>query len=161
MPSVDVAYGQTRGGTPEETLGETTQVVPYNNPVSPNPFNNDLANWDRINPQDLDLIMRAAETGAQNVFDPAMIGSLLKTNRVQAQVDDIMPDLVTALDKLCRLLLLFYWHNNEFAENYGADEMAEFEEVLQDSIKRMGTMVLFLKQRAEESPSANIDALSE
>lgn len=122
--------------------------------------NLDEANWDRIQQKDVDFLMRAANSGSGNVFDSAMIGVLLRTNRASAQVSDWMPDLVNGLDTKCRLVLLFYWHNQDFAEDYGEDEMAEFEDVLLNSIKVDGQLVLFLKQRSGESSSTKIDALS-
>jgi len=75
-------------------------------------------------------------------------------------VDQWVPDLVTALDRLCRTLLLFYWKNPDFSKGYGTDEMSELEDVLLSVIKSMGTIVLFFKQRASESPGTKIDAFS-
>lgn len=122
--------------------------------------NLDEANWDKIQKRDMDFLVRAGNAGSKEVFDSAMIGSLLKTNRASAQISQWLPDLVNDLDVKCRLLLLFYWHNKDFAEDYGADELAEFEDVLLSSIKTDGQLVLFLKQRAGESSSTKIDAFS-
>ena len=133
-----------------------------NNPEIPgsDPFENDFANWDRIKPNNssLDFLSRAADSGSQQVFDPAMIGMILRTTRSGAQVDQWVPDLVAALDTKCRLLLLFYWHNNDFAEDYGKDELQEFEDQLLSSIKTDGTVILFLKQKAGESSNTKVDA---
>jgi hypothetical protein len=60
---------------------------------------------------------------------------------------------------MCRLLLLFYWHNSEFAEEYGIDEMADFEDLLLSTIKSTSKVVLFLKQRAVESSTGQTDVL--
>lgn len=144
-----------------ETQGMTSStIVPMQHEPFPDPFNPDLANYDKIKQKDIDFLMRAADSGSQNVFDPAMIGVLLKTNRTLIQVDQWVPDLVTALDRLCRTLLLFYWKNPDFSHGYGTDEMAELEDVMLNVIKSLGTIVLFFKQRASESPGTKIDAFS-
>ncbi len=122
--------------------------------------NHDEANWDKIQKRDMDFLLRAGNSGSKPVFDSAMIGALLRTNRSSAQISQWLPDLVNAMDVKCRLLLLFYWHNHDFAEDYGEDELAEFEDVLLNSIKIDGQLVLFLKQRAGESASTKIDAFS-
>lgn len=122
---------------------------------------NDQANWDRIQPKEVDLLERALQSGHNPVFDSAMVGVLLRSSRASAQVAQWLPDLVNALDTKCRLLLLFYWHNDDFAQDYGKDELAEFEDTLLDSIKRDGQLVLFLKQKSGESASMKIDALAE
>lgn len=122
--------------------------------------NMDEANWDKIQKRDIDFLLRAGNSGSKPVFDSAMIGTLLRTNRSSNQISQYLPDLVNAMDVKCRLLLLFYWHNKDFSEAYGSDELAEFEDVLLNSIKVDGQLVLFLKQRAGESSSTKIDAFS-
>lgn len=160
FPAMDNAGGTNEQGVPETYGQSQTEMVPMNNPESPDPFNPDLANYDKIKKNDVEFLMRAADAGSTNVFDPAMIGVLLKTNRTLIQVDQWIPDLVTSLDRLCRTLLLFYWKNPDFSSGYGSDEMAELEDVLLSVIKSMGTIVLFFKQRASESPGTKIDAFS-
>jgi len=156
----DTAYtGSSEYGVPETQTVTQQMQVPIEHPEVPDATNPDLANFDKIKQNDIDFLSRAADANAKNVFDPAMIGTILKSSRTQAQVDQWLPALVGSLDKLCRLSLLFYWKNADFAEMYGKDEMSEFEDVLLNSIKVMGTIVLFLKQRANEDSSSKVDAL--
>ena len=169
----DQIYGGTAFPTDQGDMGvnnlgvQERQPFSQREPITMNSMqdpsqdwrNMDEANWDRIKPQDTSFLLRAANSGNQPVFDAAMIGTLLRTNRASAKVDQWLPDLVNSLDVHCRLLLLFYWHNQDFSEDYGKDEMAEFEDVLLDAIKTEGKLVLFLKQKAGESSDVNIDAL--
>ena len=170
----DQIYGGTPFPTDQGDMGvnnlgvQERQPFSQREPVTMNSMqdpshdwrNMDEANWDRIKPQDTSFLLRAANSGNQPVFDSAMIGTLLRTNRASAKVDQWLPDLVNSLDVHCRLLLLFYWHNQDFAEDYGKDELAEFEDVLLDAIKTEGKLVLFLKQKAGESSSVNVDAMA-
>ena len=121
----------------------------------------DQANWDRINPAELSFLQRAADSGSQPVFESGMMGMILKSNRSNSQIDEWLPDFVTGLDSHCRLLLQFYWHNQDFANSYGKDELSEFESLLLDVIKIEGQVILFLKQRAGESDDTKVDALAE
>ena len=160
FPDTNAVSGTNEFGLPEQWDLQTSDAIPMNNPEYPDVENHDLANWSKIKNSDADFLSRAADSGSQQVFDPAMIGAILKTNRTQSQVDNWTPDLVGAEDKLSRLLLLFYWKNSEFAKLYGRDEMSEFEDILLNTIKNMGTVVLFLKQRSGESDDRGIDALN-
>jgi hypothetical protein len=54
---------------------------------------------------------------------------------------------------------MFYWHNSDFAEQYGIDEMADFEDLLLSTIKSTAKIVLFLKQRSVENSTTSTDAL--
>lgn len=93
-------------------------------------------------------VMNAAQSGQREVFDTAMIGSLLKTVRDDNLVDRYMPDLMKGMDRLGRILFLFYWHNEKFAERYGQADMIELEDGLRNAFEDMGDIVLFLRQQA-------------
>ena len=107
----------------------------------------------------MDLVMRAA-SGGESVFDTGMLGAIIKCHRTMAQVDEYLPDLSGALDKTCRLYLLFLYKNADFSENYGSSEMASLEDVFLENIKSLGELVLFLKQRSAESSDKQTDALA-
>jgi len=94
------------------------------------------------------LVMQAAQTGQKEVFDTAMIGSLLKAVRDDNMIDKYMGDLTKGMDRLGRILFLFYWHNEKFADRYGQADMVELEDGLRNAFEGMGDIVLFLKQRA-------------
>lgn len=162
FPPKDIELGTNQSGVMETQPTTQLSQIPLNSMADPSQDwrNMDEANWDKVKPRDLDFIMRAADSGSKPVFESSILNLLLRTNRTSNQVDEWLPDLVKGLDSKCRLLLLFYWHNADFSEDYGKDEMAEFEDVLLNSIKTDGQLVLFLKQKAGESANANIDAFS-
>lgn len=93
----------------------------------------------------------AASTGQKEIFDTAMIGSLLRSVRDDSMVDRYMDDLMGGLDRLGRILFLFYWHNEKFSDRYGKDEMVELEDGLRNAFEYLGDITLFLKQRSIEA----------
>jgi hypothetical protein len=113
-------------------------------------------------------VMQAAQTGQREVFDTAMIGTMLRAVRDDGLVDRYMGELTKGLDKLGRILFMFYWHGDRFADRYGKADMPELEDSLRNAFEMLGDVILFLKQKTiepfpEESagdvdlgPSANI-----
>lgn len=113
-------------------------------------------------------VMQAAQTGQREVFDTAMIGTMLRAVRDDGLVDRYMGELTKGLDKLGRILFMFYWHGDRFAERYGKADMPELEDSLRNAFEMLGDVILFLKQKTiepfpEESsgdvdlgPSANV-----
>lgn len=95
----------------------------------------------------LEAAMMAAQTGQKEVFDTAMLGSLLKATRDENLVDRYMGDLMKGLDRLGRILFLFYWHQDEFEDRYGKQDMVELEDGLRNAFEAMGDIVLFLRQK--------------
>lgn len=95
--------------------------------------------------------LQAAQTGQKEIFDTAMIGSLLKAVRDDSMIDRYMSDLMKGLDRLGRILFLFYWHGDQFKERYGKTDMIELEDGIRNAFEYLGDLVLFLKQRAVDS----------
>ena len=155
----NTAYGATRDGTPMETEGTyNQQMIPPNPPQIP-ATDPSFGSWDQPSSEDMGLLERASNSNSREVFDPAMIGILVRTTRAESIVQEYIPEFVDNLDRMIRLLLLFYWHNAEFADSYGIDEMADFEDLLQSTIKTTGKTILFLKQKSVESSTGATDVL--
>jgi hypothetical protein len=76
-----------------------------------------------------------------------MISGLLKVVRQDGLVDRYLGDLMKALDKLGRILFLFYWHSDEFEDRYGKQDLPELEDTLRNSFEVLGDLVLFLKEK--------------
>lgn len=99
---------------------------------------------------------QAAQSGQKQVFDTTMISGLLKSVRQDSIIDRYLGDLRTALDRLGRILFLFYWHNEEFEDRYGKGELPELEDTTRNSFEGLGDLVLFLKERTVDPyPSVN------
>lgn len=95
----------------------------------------------------MQTIIDAANSGQREIFDTTMIGSMLRAVRDDTMVDRYMGDLMKGLDKLGRILFMFYWHGDQFAERYGKADMPELEDSLRNAFEMVGDCVLFLKGR--------------
>lgn len=95
-------------------------------------------------------VLDAASTGQREIFDTAMIGTMLRAVRDDGLVDRYMGDLTKGLDKLGRILFMFYWHGDRFAERYGKADMPELEDSLRNAFEMLGDVILFLKQKTIE-----------
>lgn len=106
-------------------------------------------------------VMEASQTGQKEVFDTAMIGSMLRAVRDDSMVDRYMGELTKGLDKLGRILFMFYWHGDRFADRYGKADMPELEDSLRNAFEMLGDVILFLKQKTiepyPEEAGADID----
>jgi len=141
---------------PEEPSG----TDPYTGvPMAPNAVNveeyglpkGDRAAYEtdpRLDPEMVAMSQRAAQTGQKEVFDASVLAGLLRKTRVEEGFDKYLGDLFLAVDRLGRLLFMYYWHYDKFSERYGVEEMKELESSLKDSFSGLGDLVLFLKKRA-------------
>jgi hypothetical protein len=105
---------------------------------------------------DVQKILDAANSGQKEVFDTAMIGGMLRAVRDDSLVDRYMGELTKGLDKLGRILFMFYWHGDRFADRYGKSDMPELEDALRNAFEMLGDVILFLKQKTiDPYPDAN------
>jgi hypothetical protein len=58
-----------------------------------------------------------------------------------------------ALDKLGRILFMFYWHQEEFEDRYGKQDLPELEDSIRNAFEVLGDVVLFLKEKTVQSRS--------
>jgi len=100
--------------------------------------------------QSLNGVLDAAQTGQKEVFDTAMIGTMLRAVRDDGLVDRYMGELTKGLDKLGRIMFMFYWHGDRFADRYGKSDMPELEDSLRNAFEMLGDVILFLKQKTIE-----------
>lgn len=141
-------YGQEpvgRGMYPARYPEEYTSLVPgmdsnLTDPKIYDPFY-------MPDPKAMQAGQQASQSGQKEVFDTAMISGLLKTVRQDGLVDRYLGDLMKALDKLGRILFLFYWHQEEFEDRYGKQDLPELEDTLRNAFEVLGDLVLFLKEK--------------
>ena len=98
-----------------------------------------------------ELASTAGKTNQREVFDPGLIGSLIKVVDSDSLVDKYIGDLMLALDRIGRILFLYYQHNDHFREQYGEEDQTELEDSLRNIFKSLGELVLFLKRRSVKS----------
>lgn len=101
-------------------------------------------------PMGVQQVEQAAATGQKEIFDTAMVGTLLKAVRDDTMVDRYIAKLMAGMDSLGRILFSFYWHGNEFADRYGKADMPELEDSLRNAFEMLGDCILFLKQKTIE-----------
>lgn len=95
----------------------------------------------------MQVAQQAAQSGQKEVFDTAMVSGMLKAVRQDTLVDRYLGDLMKALDKLGRILFMFYWHQEEFEDRYGKQDLPELEDSLRNAFEVLGDVVLFLKEK--------------
>ena len=115
----------------------------------------------QLDRKDIRSVLNAAQSGQREVFDTAMIGSMLRAVRDDSLVDRYMGELTSGLDKLGRIMFMFYWHGDRFAERYGKSDMPELEDSLRNAFEMLGDVILFLKQKTidpyPEESSSDVD----
>jgi hypothetical protein len=153
---VDPFTGATVQGTQVDLMrGQTIGQTPPQNSVQPG-FN--LGGEAQQDMNAGSLAQQAAQAGQKKVFDHAAIGGLSKVYDSSAVIDSYVPEMMKSLDRVGRILFLFYWKNEEFSNRYGSEDMAEMEDMIRGVFKSFGDLVLKLKQKSVEPESAS-DAL--
>ncbi len=125
-------------------------------------------NWQNFEAKDFKQNLQSAQTagreGQKEVFDVSMMAGMLKTVRQESIVDRHLGDLMSALDSLGRLIMNFYWHQEEFADRYGKSDLPELEDSLRNAFESLGDITLFLKEKTIESSfdkgDINLDEVS-
>ena len=110
----------------------------------------------RLDSTPIQAAVAASATGNKEVFDIPVLAGLIKAVNVEDLTDRYIGDLMTGLDRVGRLLLLFYWHNDKFRDRYGDGEMQELEDSIRNTFKSTGDLILFLKKKAVEPDLAAI-----
>ena len=118
------------------------------------------------NPSELDMdatyqAQQAAQQGQKEVMDTSVVAGLVKTMDVDAAVDNYIGDLMLGLDRLGRILFMYYWHYEKFKDRYGAQDMPELEDNLRNTFDSMGDLTLFLKQKTIEPEVSGATAEAE
>jgi hypothetical protein len=113
---------------------------------------------------DMDATYRAeqaANQGQKEVMDTAVIGGLVKTMDPDAAVDQYLGDLILGLDRVGRILFMYYWHYDKFKDRYGSQDMPELEDSLKNVFDGLGDLVIFLKQKTIEPELSSATAEAE
>ena len=108
---------------------------------------------------DIETAVQASDNGMKEVMDVSVLRTLAMNSKSLDLVDEYIPDLLRGLDRVGRLLFLFYWHNDDFSERYGTDEMTELEQSLRDVFQSLSDLVLFLSKKTI-SPDTSTEAVA-
>jgi hypothetical protein len=141
--SAPTIFGSEQAFRVEDASADNTDPSVYD------PFQNYQAEDFQTSVQ---VAQQAGADGQKEVFDTAMISGMLKAVRQDSLVERYLGSLMEALDALGRLLLNFYWHQEEFSDRYGKADMPELEDSIRNAFESLGDITLFLKEKTIESP---------
>ncbi len=89
-----------------------------------------------------------AQFGDRNLFEHGILGALATTSSTIDKVGTYIPDLTAAVDKLGRILFLFWYKAEDFKKIYQVNEYTKYEDLLVNTFKNLGDIVLSLKKKA-------------
>lgn len=94
--------------------------------------------------------VQLAQNGQKEIFDTQAITALSKYTDSSSKVLQYVPNYVSTLDKLGRMLFLAYWDTKTFEEMYGKDELPELIELVKNVFTNLGDLVIFLKRKVPD-----------
>lgn len=118
-------------------------------------------------PRAMQVAQNASQQGQREVFDTAMVSSMLRTTSDDGLVDKYMKSLMKALDSLGRMVFNLHWHGERFAERYGEGEMPELEDSLRNTFEATGKLILFLRRKTtvaapdEDAQAEDLDEVAD
>lgn len=98
----------------------------------------------------------ASSNQLPNVFEHGLVGSLVQVYDSISMIDKYLPDMEEALDRMGRILFLFYWKPRDFEDAYGADDMANLENQILSNFKSFGSLALDLLKRSKKRKLGNV-----
>jgi hypothetical protein len=108
----------------------------------------DENNYNAINDKDIKNLNKATSGGQKDVFNAAAISALANVGDVSAEIEEYLPAMMKALDKLGRTLFLFYWHGEDIQERYGKTEAKSLEDDISNLFENLGDTIIKLKKNA-------------
>jgi len=155
------AFPEPQIGT-DPSLGNVPVIYPQTDNIPANEGGEDRKYGD--NYMDMEATYRAeqaAQTGQKEVLDTSVITGLVKSMDPDQAVDQFISDLMLGLDRVGRILFMYYWHFDKFKERYGQQDMPELEDNLRNVFENLGDLTLFLKQKTIEPDVSDANAEAE
>lgn len=143
-----IKYAETVYDDDERTNIPYEDVVPREEQETLDPETADM---------DVDKVVDASEKGVKDVMDVSVLKALASNGSPSRMVEDYMQDLLLALDRIGRILFMFYWHYNQFKDQYGQEKMSELEDSLRDNFQNLSELTLFL-HKSTSGDGANLFA---
>jgi hypothetical protein len=85
--------------------------------------------------------MQGAVTGDQLLADAGALVSLSSMSNIDTLVESYMSDLEKALDKLGRMLFLYWWKSDKFIEKYHDSDLQETEDSIRNIFRGLGDLI--------------------
>lgn len=89
----------------------------------------------------------AQQMGVQDLFDSSMMGSIVRAVRDESVIDRNLKSVYETINTLGRIRLGLYWHQDQFEDRYGKQELPELEEQLKSNFHSLGDLYLFMKTK--------------
>jgi hypothetical protein len=132
---------QTTPITTIQTMGGREHGLPESSDGSP------------IFPQHIiERAMAAADAGIKEVFDVSVLSGLVEVADLSGLRNEYLVDMIKGMDKIARMLFLYYWHFDEFKDRYGEEDMRKLEDTLRKVFVSLGDLILFLKEKTAYNP---------
>jgi hypothetical protein len=94
--------------------------------------------------------IQGAQTGDKKLMDAATISSMATFNDIDDLIDEYLPDLEKALDKLGRMIFMFWYKTDKFADKYTNTQIKETEDTLRNLFKELGKTIHKFKTSKSE-----------
>lgn len=107
------------------------------------------------------LAQLAQGENSPQIFEHGVVGTLVQTYDSVSMIDKYLPDMEQALDKLGRLLFLFYWKPRDFEDAYGADDMTNMENQILSNFRSFGELVLELLKKSDTRRKGSVSLAGE
>ena len=104
----------------------------------------------------MSLYNLSQQRGVGSLFEHGVVGSLTQTFDSAAIIDTYTPDLLSALDRLGRIMFLFYWKPEDFAQAFGSDDQTQLENKLVSNFKSFGDLVIELLQKTKRRNEGSV-----
>lgn len=152
-------------GVEPSGLGAVPAIYPQEEFLPVDALSSQLANPSAYDPfylpdeRAMQVAQQAVMSGQKEVFDTAMISGMLKSVRQETLIDRYLGDLMKALDKLGRILFMFYWHQEEFEDRYGKQDLPELEDSIRNAFETLGDVCLFLQEKTVKGIGSLLDGV--
>ncbi len=100
-----------------------------------------------------ELAMQAMQAGAPEVFDAGVLGTMSGVHEANRLVMSFIPELEKALDRIGRMIFLFWWKYDDFSDQYGVNDMYETEDKLRNLFKAFGDIIIKFKRKGTAAAS--------
>ena len=91
-----------------------------------------------------ELFQYSEANDVKTLFEHGAVKEIIKTYDVGMMINNFLPDLESALDRMGRILILIHWKPSEVAELYGVDDTMTLEDNILNGFLNLGEIVLDL-----------------
>jgi hypothetical protein len=99
------------------------------------------------------------QKGLGSLFEHGVVKQLVDTYDSGSMVSTYVTDLEQALDRLGRILFLFYWKPEDFARLYGNDDQTGMENRFVSNFRSLGEMTLELLQKTRARQEGSVSRI--